>query len=165
MKRIAVFLCLIILVTMLSACQAEPESPGFFNQTPSKSMYREDFYLYIKLSSKAESYGKDNKYHKIAFKDLVDIVGKPQRESPHLDGILPTGAAQTNPRCKCFIWELKNDMVISYDVTLSNDCPDEVATLENILEYGIVYNLYKVPLTVTVLPDGYFDSVPGDTGE
>jgi hypothetical protein len=157
---------------MLSVCKIEsnileePEGTGFFNPTPSqkKLLSKEAFFALTRWSPAVVPYGDDSKYHKIPLKDLIIILGKPLEEKPYLD-ISGSGVGVTHPKMKCFVWALKDDKYISYDVRLSDDCPDEVATLENILEYGIVYNLYKVPLTVTVLPDGYFDSVPGDTGE
>lgn len=174
MKRVFLLICAIMIIMVFTvnklisthSSEKVPNETGFYNQNPleNKLLSREEFFDLIKSSSYAVPYCDNNEYYMITLKNLIDVVGKPQKEKECLNLLSGSGIGRTDPRCKCFIWELKDNMVISYDVMLSDDCPEEEATLDNLLEYGIVYNLYKVPITGIVLPDGYFESVSGDTG-
>lgn len=108
----------------------------FFSPTPSqKDLLTEKEFINLIKESPYVQPGKI-----MAFNDLIKIVGKPQREIPvNIEG----WSGQINPRIKWFQWDLKNNKFINYTVGLSEECSDEEADLDNILEYGIVVDIFK----------------------
>lgn len=60
-------------------------------------------------------------------------------------------SGQINPRIKCFQWDLKNNKLINYGVGLSDECSDEEADFDNIIEYGMVLNVLKTSTPNTIV--------------
>lgn len=157
MKKIMVFL-MFLSVLLLMSCDKfadkctgdsykeynDSDMTGLFAPSPkSGSLLSEEEFLLKVKSSPDIQYGGVIQYSK-----FVELFGKPQREV--LLKLSEVGHEQTEPmpRTRYFEWALKNNKTIVYTIILSDDCTDEKANSNNIMEYGLVLT-HVLPPSVT----------------
>lgn len=116
----------------------DPElSDLFVSATDKSTLLSEEDFLNKTKNSTYIQYGDVIPYDK-----FIELVGKPQRE------VLYIGPDEANlrfsepfPKIRNFEWALKDNKTIIYTVVLSDECQDSSANSDNIMKFGLVFNI------------------------